>query len=232
MRISAAGNVGIGVTPSYKLEVNGSISGGPYRFTAGSAGAPGLVRTDSSFYTLSGDGTTYGYGISTNNAGGFDIMANQDGQPIRFYCGTSNASPTLRMTLTGGGSLIVPQVNNDTTASGANVNMQGDGYFRRSTSALKYKQDIRDLESIDISLFRPVRYKSKCDADDQSKDHIGIIADEVAAAGIEELVNRSADGEVEGFQYERLNVVLLKAIQEQQALIQDLTTRLNTLEGN
>jgi hypothetical protein len=222
-RIDASGNVGIGtVSTAYKLEVNGSISGGPYRFTSASAGAPGLVRTDSSFYNLSSDGTTFGYGISTNNAGGFDIMANQDGQPIRFYCGTSNASPTLRMTLTGGGSLTVPQVHNDTTASAANVNIQGDGFFRRSTSALKYKQDIRDLENIDINLFRPVRYKSKCDADDQSKDHIGIIADEVAAAGIEELVNRGAEGDVEGFQYERLTVVLLKAIQEQQAMFTEL----------
>jgi hypothetical protein len=54
--------------------------------------------------------------------------------------------------------------------------------------------------------------------DDQNKDHFGLIADEAAEAGIEELVSRgNADGEVEGFQYERLTVVLLKSIQELKA---------------
>jgi hypothetical protein len=108
----------------------------------------------------------------------------------------------------------------------------------RVTSALKYKQDIRDLESINISSFRPVRYKSKCANDDQTKDSFGFIADEVADAGIEELVIRNADNEVESFAYDRMTVVLLKAMQEQQALITQqaaaitaLTTRITALEG-
>ena len=122
------------------------------------------------------------------------------------------------------GNLIVPAIYSNTTASAANVFVSSAGLLQRSTSALKYKQDIRDLESIDINKFRPVRYKSKCANDDQTKDHFGIIADEVDQAGITELVNYGADGEVEGFQYERLTVVLLKAIQE-------LTARVAELEG-
>jgi hypothetical protein len=78
---------------------------------------------------------------------------------------------------------------------------------------------------------RPVRYKSKCERDDQTKDHFGVIADEVHEAGITELVSYGATGEVEGFQYERLTVVLLKAIQEQQALITALTNRITALEA-
>jgi hypothetical protein len=88
-----------------------------------------------------------------------------------------------------------------------------DGLVYRSTSALKYKQDVRDLEEMDISLLRAVRYKSKCAGDDQTKDHLGLIADEAADAGFEELISRGAEGEVEGFQYERLTVVLLKKLQ-------------------
>ena len=68
-----------------------------------------------------------------------------------------------------------------TTAAGANMVSISDGQMARSTSALKYKQNIRDLESIDINKFRPVRYKSKCANDDQTKDHFGVIADEVDA---------------------------------------------------
>ena len=92
---------------------------------------------------------------------------------------------------------------------------------------LKYKQDIRDIEAIDINLLRGVRYKSKCEGDDQTKDHFGIVADEVDAAGIKELVSYGADGEVEGFQYERLTVVLLKAIQELKAEVDSLKSQLN-----
>ncbi|NBW18282.1 MAG: tail fiber domain-containing protein [Caulobacteraceae bacterium] len=119
-----------------------------------------------------------------------------------------------------------------TTASAANVYIgASNSYMYRSTSALKYKQDIRDLEEIDINKFRPVRYKSKCKGDDQTKDHFGLIADEVDSAGIKELVTYGADGEVEGFQYERLTIVLLKHCQEQQALIESLTSRVAQLEG-
>lgn len=120
---------------------------------------------------------------------------------------------------------------NLTTAAAANLNVDGNGTFFRSTSALKYKKDIRSLENIDISLFRAVRYKSKSESDDQTKDHFGIVADEVHAAGITELVNYGVDGEVEGFQYERLTVVLLKHCQEQQAIITALTARVAALEG-
>lgn len=188
----ASGNVGIGTaSPSNKLHVYGA-SGAAHIKVEDSSGLTGKIqaRASSGLFEI-GTTSNNGLGFFTNN--------------------------TERAILNSSGSFSVPQVNNDTTAAAANVNMQGDGYFRRSTSALKYKQDIRDLENIDINLFRPVRYKSKCEADDQTKDHIGIIADEVANAGIEELVNRNESGEVEGFQYERLTVVLLKAIQELKA---------------
>ena len=135
----------------------------------------------------------------------------------------SNTGATLFFANTSGvdiaNSIGATAIYSQTTASGANVNVDGDGFLQRSTSALKYKQDIRDLESIDITKFRPVRYKSKCANDDQELDHFGIVADEVDAAGIKELVSYGLTGDVEGFQYERLTVVLVKAMQEQQALI-------------
>jgi hypothetical protein len=108
-------------------------------------------------------------------------------------------------------------IYNFTSANTANMYIGSGHDIGRVTSALKYKQDIRDLESIDINLFRPVRYKSKCANDDQTKDYLGFIADEVAEAGIEELVVRNAEGEVESFAYDRMTVVLLKAIQELKA---------------
>ena len=143
------------------------------------------------------DGNTGGLDIRTAN--NYIVLSDGDGNP-RAYWNT-------------GGSFYCPRVYIDTTASGANVYTDSTGLFYRSTSALKYKQDVRDLEDLDISTLRPVRYKSKCEGDDQTKDHLGLIADEAAEAGFEELVSRGAEGEVEGFQYERLTVVLLKKLQ-------------------
>ena len=52
--------------------------------------APGKVSKESTFYNL---GSDFGYGISTNVIGGLDIMANQAGQPIRFWAGNDNDNP-------------------------------------------------------------------------------------------------------------------------------------------
>jgi hypothetical protein len=108
-------------------------------------------------------------------------------------------------------------VTSNTTANAANVQCDASGALRTSTSALKYKTNVRDIASIDINKFRPVIYNSLCEDDDKTKDHFGFIADEVDQEGIKQLVSYNAQGEVNGFQYERMTVVLTKAIQELKA---------------
>jgi len=106
-----------------------------------------------------------------------------------------------------------------------------DGALIRSTSALKYKQDIRDLEDIDINSFRPVRYKSKCENDDQTIDHFGFIADWENEAGHKELVSYGVGGEVEGYQYDRMTAVLTKTAQKHDALIAAMAATIETLKA-
>ena len=156
----------------------------------------------------------------SGNQGGLDIR----GANNRIVLSDGDGNP--RAYWDNFGSCYIYQAYNDTTASAANMFITSGGQLTRATSALKYKQDIRDLESVDINKFRAVRYKSKCDADDQTLDHFGVIADEVDQAGIKELVSYGADGEVEGFQYERLTVVLLKAVQELKAEVDSLKQQL------
>jgi hypothetical protein len=127
------------------------------------------------------------------------VLSDGDGNP-RLYIDNSGAMSCIG-------------IYNSTTASASNVFVGSNGYLQRSTSALKYKQNIRDLPSKDINQLRAVVYNSKCEGDDQLKDHFGVIADEADQAGFKELVSYGANGEVEGFQYERLTVVLLKELQ-------------------
>jgi len=139
--------------------------------------------------------------------------------------------PSEKMRIAANGVLTSLATYNNVSGGSPNMFIQTDGTIYRGTSALKYKQDVRDLELIDINKFRAVRYKSKCEADDQTKDMFGLIADEVDAAGIKELVTYGADGEVENFQYDRLTVVLLKALQTQAETINALTARIVALES-
>jgi hypothetical protein len=142
-------------------------------------------------------------GLDIRTASNHIVLSDGDGNP--------------RLFLQADGSLRCLGVYNNAAAASNAVNVDASGNVYRSTSALKYKTNVRDLEDIDINLFRAVRYNSNCAIDNPDQDHFGVIADEVDAAGITELVNYGADGEVEGFQYERLTVVLLKAIQELKA---------------
>ena len=163
---------------------------------------------------------------ATLTAGGNYLLGDtSDYLASRLYVKTTTTdSSTNALTLRNSANTDLFRVRSDgytyagfypqTSASVANVFISSGGDLLRSISALKYKQDVRDLESIDINKFRAVRYKSKCDADDQTLDHFGFIADEVDAAGVKELVVYSETNEVEGFRYDRMTAVLLKAIQD------------------
>jgi len=200
MTLDASGNLGIGTTsPATKLHINGAI-------TSGVLGASGS-------YAVTYNPDTSGNAVFWTKSDGYFAI----GTGANPYSGGTERvriDSSGNLDLTGGGTFSSIGVYNNTTASAANVHVSSaGGLFFRSTSALKYKQDIRNLESMDIGLLRPVRYKSKCEGDDQTKDHLGLIADEAAEAGFEELVTRGENGEVESFQYERLTVVLLKELQ-------------------
>jgi len=210
---SASGNGGnlcVGAYSGYSLTTGkgNTFVGG---FTTSGAAASGYFVTTGSANTILGGYNGNQGGLDIRTASNYIVLSDGDGNPRGYF------DPT--------GYFYCLQSYTGTTAAAANVNITSAGAFVRSTSALKYKQDIRDLESIDINKFRPVRYKSKCENDDQTKDHFGIVADEVDQAGIKELVNYGAEGEIEGFQYERLTVVLLKTIQDLQKRIEILENK-------
>jgi hypothetical protein len=90
----------------------------------------------------------------------------------------------------------------------------------RSTSSVRYKTDIADLDadwSRILRGLRPITYRSKAPADNPALRWLGLIAEEVSEVD-PRLVHytRDPDGnEVpDAVQYERLTVLLLKAVQE------------------
>ncbi len=221
--LDASNNVGIGTTTSLLGKLN-VVTG--YAATDTTGRAVGFFSSsDTASAGSAPSGLYFQYtGAATLAARKIDIASITYGSGVAGIMSFNFGA----MTLDSSGTLTVPNIYTNTTAAVTYVAVSSAGLLQRGgVSALKYKQDIRDLESIDINKFRPVRYKSKCENDDQTIDYFGFIADEVEEAGIKELIIYNDDGEPEGFQYERMTVVLLKAIQELSAELNELKAKVN-----
>jgi hypothetical protein len=149
--------------------------------------------------------------IQLNNSASTELLAIQSAG--EFYTGTAAASPY-----------------NSTTGNAANTYIGSNGLVQRSTSSLKYKTDVQDATHglAEVLLLRSVTYKGK---NDGNTVFGGLIAEEVDAIGLTEFVQYAEDGSPDALAYGNMVSLLFKAIQEQQALIENLTTRLNALEG-
>ncbi|MGW8630615.1 tail fiber domain-containing protein [Streptomyces sp. NPDC055793] len=117
--------------------------------------------------------------------------------------------------------------------------VEGNGTFCRNTSSIRFKTNVRDYEinPEDILKLRPVIYDRKDTVDEETgeakvgrKDEVGLIAEEVEAAGLDWLVNY-LDGEVDGLRYDLLGVALVPVVQRQAAQISELEARLARLEA-
>jgi hypothetical protein len=152
------------------------------------------------------------------------------------------------LTIAADGSLT-SQPTYDQTAAGSNVVVTSAGLIRRTSSSIKYKKDIEDLDpslvSNAVDNLRPVWYRTKNPVGDDKANwsQIGLIAEE--AALVEPRIVRyrtvevQASGEIraevplenpepEDIDYGRLSVLLLAEIQQLKLRISQLESQLNT----
>ena len=225
MRITSSGNVGIGTSnPTYLLQVNSSTT------------AAHIHLTNSTTGSTSNDGTRL-------FAAGLDAyLANREAGAIIF-----ETSDTERMRITGGGNVGIGStgdaaqrlrvqgvdtgtsnygivVADSTTASTMFVRNDGYGYLKASAwaygSDLRMKENISDVENgLDMVLkMKPKHF----DYIDGVKDNIGFIAQD-----IQEIIPQavSISEESTGMLALKTDFIiphLVKAIQEQQAQIEEL----------
>jgi hypothetical protein len=132
----------------------------------------------------------------------------------QFYTGSAAGSPY-----------------NATTGASANCVIDADeGRLLRSTSSIKYKTDVQDATHglAAVMALRPVTYKGKNDGD---KVFGGLIAEEVHEAGLAEFVQYAEDGSPDALAYSNMVSLAFKAIQEQQAIIEQLKADVAELKG-
>ena len=84
------------------------------------------------------------------------------------------------------------------------------------------------FRSAEVLQMRPVYYKDK---NTPTKQYAGLIAEEVHDLGLTEFVQYAEDGTPDALAYGNMVSLLTKAIQEQQAIINELKTRIEALES-
>jgi hypothetical protein len=217
-----------------------STAGSPMAFYVGGAGAGEAMRIDSSGQV--------GIGISSP-ANLFDVLSTVS------YTGNIGKFRAQNST-TYGGSVLVVTGDRTTTNSSYNLincfNGSGTGVLlvRDSgnclntnnsyggTSDVKLKENIVDatpkLNDLMQVKVRHYNFKNK-----PNEKQIGVVAQELETV-FPSMVEESPDSDLDGnlletttksVKYSVFVPMLIKAIQEQQTLIENLTTRLNALEG-
>lgn len=126
-------------------------------------------------------------------------------------------------------------IGHETTAAGANCFINTDGTIWRSTSSLRYKQDVTPavVDTDAVLALQPREYRAKAEVaerGDKAPRHAGFIAEEAADLGLEQWVLRDDEGHPEAFNYSQFCVAQHAVIQQQSQQIADLTERLDRLE--
>lgn len=203
---SVLASAGTGTAPTWStsptltgLTLSGSSPGMTFAGTEGSA---------KSFYAGESAGAFYFKNIT--DTGGAVVFR--------------NSANTDTAVFNGGGAIQFPNIS--TTASAANlyVDNGASNNLLRSTSSSRYKHDVVDISPADVAAalqLRPIQYRSLAQADDPDRQHLGLIAEEVAAVD-KRLVAFDAAGRPDGVQYERVGVLLLGLLQQHEKRIAKL----------
>jgi hypothetical protein len=223
VRIDATGNVGIGGSPSAKLDLLGGV--GVKMYTYRDANANAGIGTD-----LSGAA----YECSIFAGGTADTHGRISFGRRRVDTGTY----TERMSIDSAGTVVAPQVYADTVgATNRDLFVDSTGKLGYVSSIRESKTDIVTLDDVSwLSALSPVSYRYRkrnpdgtySDEADGVTDY-GLIAEDVEAVKPELCFYDDVDGEAQlrGVTYSKLITPMLRYIQQLEARIAALEERLN-----
>jgi hypothetical protein len=237
--------------------VDGTIVGGDIasKTITGANIANGTIGTDEIANGVTFPISVTGNAGTASNAAlldGFDTnySASVDTIPVRdvysrIYAGgfvTNDSSPNQFYnsgTYTQIGQFTARVVNASTVYSEAvtsarAVLINSAGTLGTSVSSRRYKVDIENLnaDTDKILQLEPVTfyYLPEMYEEDQDKRlEVGLIAEQAAELGLEQLIHRNEVGQPEAIDYEKLAVYLLKVCKAQQTQIDAIVARLDAI---
>lgn len=131
--------------------------------------------------------------------------------------------------INGGRVVASNAIYNRTYSGAANMFITPEGVLGRSTSALKYKDDVRTANDVmskakKVIQLQPKSWLDKGELADgiANKRHYGFIADEFDALGLSEVVIYGDKGQVESLAYDRISMYHNVILKEHEAEIQSM----------
>ena len=248
------GKVGIGETsPDRHLHITGAgANDGRIKLeNTDNTYYAGLVMTSASnewHIGVGGSSTNAGYASSLyfhENGDGLRMTLNDSGVLIIGDTTTHSGGhdAVSRLQLTGGGSVLAIKQSqvNDASHRVVSVFTDSGGTYRgritinnsacsfTSASDYRLKENIETLPNgLDrLKQLKPVKFKWK----EHDYTSEGFIAHEVQEVYPDAIVGEKDDKVMQSMDYGKITPLLVKAIQEQQTIIDNLTSRIETLEG-
>jgi hypothetical protein len=197
--------------------------------------------------TSAGNADTLDNYNTDQGAGGNTVAVRNAGGSLQSFSYTASGGSTASFYDSGGsytylGLACLRVLNSDFVYStpisgGRTVLVNSNQTIGTSTSSRRWKEDITalpyavaDILKLDPILFRYIESHVEPDADRPLE--IGLIAEDVAELGFDQLIYRDKDGHPDGIAYEKIAVLLLKVCQDQQTQLDALSARLDALEAN
>jgi hypothetical protein len=200
MRISSAGNVGIGTTPATGVRLD--------------------IRSNAA--TTLAD-------FRNANSSGYGLYVAGGSNSSQYAFRAADKDNNALFSVMGDGAVISPTVQAQTTSESANMVVRSSGNFERSTSSERYKNSITNATKglAELKTLRPVNYKGNNDGDTV---FYGLIAEEVHDAGLTEFVEYDDENKPDALRYPHMVALCVKAIQELSTELETAKARLKTLE--
>jgi len=209
-------------------------SGGVATATGGWTEASGLYSVSMGLSTIaSGDiSTAMGRSTVASSYNSFVIGSyNDTTAPSLFIIGNGDNESTRHnaMMVKKNGEIFLPDVYSDIVTAGRDLVIANGGKIGYLSSSRRYKSNITPIEEIGwLYDLRPVNFVYR---DDESKTkQYGLIAEEVEEVN-PLFVSYNDNGEVETVSYSQLVSPMLKALQEQNKIIQSLKEEIEKLKA-
>ena len=146
--------------------------------------------------------------------------------------GTSTPAYTLGVSGTTNLDGFAYYTSRPTAGTGTGLVVSTGNLIRELSSSRRFKYDIKEYPKglQDVLNLNPVLFKYIND-DPVQLECLGFIAEEVNDIGLTEVVQYDANNDPYSINYGSMVALLTNAIKEQQAIIENLTTRIETLEN-
>jgi len=249
------GYVGIGdTTPTFPLSISATTT--PIGVSTTSTTGIAITSTDASsnplslnYYKISaspanGDGICWVRFFGRNSGGSTsnieyariaitanDVSSNSEDTTIGFAIQKTGEFKT-KVTIDSTGLKVPDTFATSVGATYRSVYVSSStGQYGGLTSSIRYKENIENtFYGLDeVMQLRAVTFNYK--SDPTAPRSFGFIAEEIDAIGLKELVSYNENKQPESVHYELMAPLLAKAIQEQQAMIEDLKARVAALGG-